>query len=126
MNDIEKRIYQRVNQYLSNRRIPLLNLSKNLSKIARSHSEYMAAKQVISHDNFQSRNRLICSIYKTCEVAENVAYNLGSKDPATEAVQSWLNSKQHHQNIVSGYRITGIGVVKNIHNYYFFTQLFIK
>ena len=57
--------------------------------------------------------------------AENVAYNSGYSDPATQAVQGWLKSTGHRQNLEGNYNLTGIGIAKNAKGEYYFTQIFI-
>lgn len=126
MNFLEIAVHQHINQYLSSHGMPTLNLDKHISTIARNHSKYMAANRVITHSNFQSRYQSISSIYRTRKIAENVAYNQGHKDPAIGAVKSWVNSQEHHKNIIGGYRVTGIGVFKDSQGCYYFTQLFVK
>ena len=57
---------------------------------------------------------------------ENVAYNQGYNDPATQVVKSWLQSSGHRQNIEGQYKLTGVGIAKNARGEYYFSQIFRK
>ena len=60
-------------------------------------------------------------IYYTV-AGENLAGNISSK----KAVEAWINSETHRDNILTDYKYTGIGVVED--NIYgkVFVQIFIK
>lgn len=58
-------------------------------------------------------------------MAENVTYNQGFSDPVTQAVDGWLKSTGHRQNIEGNFTLTGIGLAKNSSNEYYFTQIFV-
>jgi len=47
------------------------------------------------------------------EIAENVGYNMGYANPASEVVKVWLHSPEPLKNIKGDFELTGIGVAKN-------------
>jgi uncharacterized protein YkwD len=58
--------------------------------------------------------------------AENVAANIGYKNPAREAVEGWKNSQEHRKNMLGDYDLTGIGVARSPQGLYFFSQIFLR
>ena len=57
------------------------------------------------------------------EVAENVAEN-HSSNPVAQAMDAWLESEGHRENIEGAFDLTGIGMIENEDGAYFFTQIF--
>jgi uncharacterized protein YkwD len=124
---LEESVNQQINQYRRSQGLPPLRLDSRISAIALNHSQRMASKQVpFSHNGFKSRYQQIAQVIRSQGVAENIAYNQGSRDPVKTAVQGWLQSSGHHKNIMGQYQITGIGVAKNAGGEYYFTQLFVS
>lgn len=124
---IEQAVHTQINEYRKQRGLSPLTINKNISDIARTHSQNMANGTVgFSHNGFQERVQAISTTISYSSAAENVAYNMGYTDPATKAVQGWLNSSGHLKNIQGDYNLTGIGVAKNAKGEYYFTQLFIR
>ena len=83
-----------------------------------------SGKVAFGHDGFSARVKATGIAYSGA--AENVAYNQGSKDPATTAVQGWLKSSGHLTNIKGNYNLTGIGVASNSKGQIYFTQIFLR
>jgi uncharacterized protein YkwD len=54
-----------------------------------------------------------------------VAFNQGHRDPAAVAVQGWLESPGHRENIEGPYELTGVGVASNAKGEVYFTQIFV-
>ncbi|HBB33119.1 MAG TPA: CAP domain-containing protein [Cyanobacteria bacterium UBA9273] len=126
-NNLEQSVHQQINRYRQSRNLPLLNLDTRISKQARIHSSAMATGQVaFGHDGFEERIKAIARFIPYRSAAENVAYNQGHADPAGQAVQGWLKSNGHRQNIEGDFDLTGIGISKNARGEYYFTQIFIK
>lgn len=121
---IEAAVFQQINQYRSSQNLPPLTRDSRIDEQAKIHSQNMASGKVpFSHDGFQARVTAIGIPFS--RVAENVAYNQGSTDPATTAVQGWLRSSGHLANIRGNYNLTGIGVASNSKGQIFFTQIFL-
>jgi len=65
--------------------------------------------------------------YISTYVGENIAYNQGYSDPASNAVAMWLGSPGHLGNIENGeYNETGVGVYRSNGGKYYFCQVFGK
>jgi uncharacterized protein YkwD len=59
-------------------------------------------------------------------VAENIAVNSGVDSPVDVAVQGWLESRHHRENLLNGaYVLTGVGVASTDDGEIYFTQLFL-
>lgn len=122
---IEASVFNQINQYRASQNLPALTRNSNIDNQARIHSQNMASGKVaFSHDGFQARVTAIGIPYSG--VAENVAYNQGTRDPATTAVQGWLKSSGHLTNIKGNYNLTGIGVASNSKGQIYFTQIFLR
>lgn len=123
---LEEQVYARVNQYRADRNLPPLNLDAKISAEARNHSERMARRGEISQDGFKKRVKAIAREIPYRSVAENIAYNSGHADPVKAAVEGWINSSGHSQNMTGDFDLTGIGIAKNARGEYYFTQILIK
>jgi uncharacterized protein YkwD len=123
---MERSILQQINQYRQQKKLPLLATNSTITQQARQHSRSMASSRVMSHDGFSTRVANIGKAIAYRSAAENVAYNMGYSTPERQAVEGWLKSTGHRQNIEGNYNLTGIGVAKNAQGEYYFTQIFIK
>lgn len=127
LSTLEQEIYQQINQYRASRKLPPLKLDPRISQYARIHSERMASETVLfSHAGFDERIQAIGDAIPYHEAAENIAVNKGNADPVQVAVQGWLKSSGHRQNIEGQFDLTGIGIAKNAMGEYYFTQIFLK
>lgn len=122
---VEKAVYSQVNQYRASKGLPPLTVSVRMSEQARIHSQNMASGKVaFGHQGFQQRVTAVAIPYSSA--AENVAYNQGYSEEATAAVQGWIKSTGHRQNMEGNFNLTGIGVATNAKGQYYFTQMFIR
>lgn len=124
---IEASVHQQINSHRASRGLGALAIANVMVTQARIHSANMAAGRTpLDHEGFEGR---VAEIRKTISITgsgENVAFNAGFDDPATKAVQDWLNSAGHRANIEGDFNLTGIGVAKNDKGEYYFTQIFAK
>ena len=124
--DLVKQVHQEINQYRSSLNLAPLSLDDLISKQAAIHSQNMAQGQVeFSHQGFDQRVKVLGTKIPYLRVSENVAYNQGYNDPASNAVKGWIKSEGHRQNMIGNYNLTGIGVARNQQGEYYFTQIFI-
>lgn len=125
---LEQSVHTQINKYRQSKGLAPLTLNATISDQARAHSQAMAQGKVpFSHQGFETRVRVISQKVPYRGAAENVAFNKGYSDPATQAVQGWLKSPGHLKNIQGGqYNLTGVGVVKNAKGEYYLTQIFIQ
>lgn len=106
-----------------------LVLSGELTRVARSHSESMARQDFFNHigrDGRDARARVAANgINGWQALGENIAYNQGLDDPAAFAVERWMLSSKHRDNILSrDFTHTGLGVARAADGRVFFTQVF--
>ena len=124
---LEQEIYRLVNQHRSKEGFSELRWGEEIAKECRIHSRNMASAKIkLSHEGFNARMMRIKKKIDFLKGAENVAFNQKARDPAREAVETWLKSSGHRANIEGGYDLTGVGVAKSKEGRYYFTQIFIK
>ncbi len=114
-----------VNEYRRQKGLAQLQANDVISLAADRHSKNMAAQNIpFGHDGFDDRMAGIAKQVKPSNAfAENVAY--GAKT-AHEAVDMWLHSKGHRENIEGNYNLTGIGIVKGADGNLYFTEIFVN
>lgn len=120
---IEQSVFDQINQYRQSQNLPALTRDSRIDQQARNHSQDMASGKVpFSHQGFEQR--IQATGIAGSSPSENVAYN-HDKDPATAAVQGWLQSPSHLTNIRSNTNLTGIGVAVSNDGAVYLTQIFI-
>lgn len=121
--DDELDTVDRIDAYREDQGLSALETDPLLGELARAHSEAMLAGDVpFSHDGFDTRaGEMQDAGYVSA--SENVAVNAGFDDPVGTAVQGWLESEGHHDNIIGDWTHTGVGIATDGEQFYF-TQLF--
>ena len=111
------------NQFRRSKGKAELIMRDDLNAIARKHSENMAKGRIgFGHDGFDQRHSQVKRIFKSCTMAENVAY--GASD-GREAVKIWKNSSGHRSNMLGNYKYIGIGTAKDRRGTIYYTQIFV-
>lgn len=124
LSPIEQKVCEQINNYRTSKGLKPLTVDERIITQAREHSQNMADGTVpFSHEGFEQRIADTGIDFQLS--AENVAYNQGYEDPVTHAVDGWIKSEGHRKNIEGNFNLTGIGVVKNEKDQYYFTQIFI-
>lgn len=123
-SSVEVEILDLVNIYRSTIGLNQLEKLDIISSVALSHSKYMANQGVVSHDNFQSRQKKLFSNANAKSVGENVGFGYKS---AKELVESWLKSDLH-KAVIENANFThfGISTERNLNGSPYFTQIFIR
>jgi uncharacterized protein YkwD len=144
--DLEQKIHEAINEKrMSNDREPLA-FDEELSKLARSHSEDMAARGYFKHVNPEGltpMKRAEAAGYKVCQLmAENIyqnnlysrvitekkktIYDWNTMDKiANTTIKGWMESEGHRQNILDkNYTREGIGVAVASDDKVYITQMF--
>ena len=123
-NGLPEDLLKYTNEYRRSKGLSNLEMRTDLNSIARNHSEEMASgKTGFGHNGYDKRVRKIKEIFKTCTVAENVAYGANN---AKEAFTIWRNSSGHRKNMLGGYKYIGIGTAKNNRGVIYYTEIFVK
>jgi uncharacterized protein YkwD len=129
-SSLERRAFDLINtQRISNGEEPLV-WDQELCRMARQHSESMARQDFFDHtspDGSDMRSRAHSSNIRGWKaLAENIAYNQGFDDPAGFAVQRWMRSSKHRENILNGsFTRSAVGIARAADGRVFLTQVFI-
>ncbi len=113
-----------INQYRISVGLNALKKINHLSYKAEEHDHYMIKNNIVSHDNFENRSQNIIEVLGASRVSENIAYNY--KTPQA-AVDAWLLSIGHKENIKGNFTHFGIAIRKNPSNgKKYYTNIFIR
>jgi uncharacterized protein YkwD len=125
IRDLELSVHNQINQYRQSRNLPSLKFDEKIAEQARAHSIKMLNSNTFNHDGFNQRVKAIDTTDSNRGASENIASNSGYRQPDKTAVQDWIDSPRHHQNLTGDYNLTGVGIAKN-GSTYIFTQIFIN
>jgi uncharacterized protein YkwD len=126
---VAEQILYEINQHRISKGLTALMMDERLTEIARKHSLRMAAGVVpVGHTDSNERFAAITQLgINWTAAAENVACVNRFKDPASESLHYWLNSKIGQQNIKGNFNRTGIAVIRNKNKGdYYITQIYLK
>lgn len=129
-NAIERRAFEQTNVARAKNGLPTLVWDPELCRLARKHSEQMASLRYFSHetpDGLQLKERARASgILHFRVIGENIAYNKGHEDPGGFAVERWLTSSGHRDNMLyPGFQSSAIGSYVAADGSTYLTQVFI-
>ena len=129
-NEIEKRAFEQTNVIRVQKGLPPLKWDAEVCLMARSHSESMSRLGFFSHTTPQGlrlRDRArAAGIAQFSVLGENIAYNQGYDDPGVFAVERWMLSPKHRDNILSSeFRAMAIGSFVASDGSVYLTQTFI-
>ena len=129
-NDIEKRAFDETNAVRLKNGLPALTWDSDVCVMARNHSESMSRLNFFSHvtpDGQRLRDRArAAGIQRYSVLGENIAYNQGYEDPGAFAVERWMASPKHRDNILSKeFRAMAIGSYIGPDGSVYLTQTFI-
>ncbi|QQS41817.1 MAG: CAP domain-containing protein [Acidobacteriota bacterium] len=128
--DLEKRVFDLINAKRIEAGAAPLSWSGKVAKVARNHSREMALYDYFSHTdvegNLVDRRATNAGIKKWTSIGENIAYLRGYDDPALNAVERWMLSPSHRENLLDPrWKESGIGLAITSDGTYFFTQVFV-
>jgi len=128
---VERVVFEMVNQKRAENGLAPLSWNNDLEAIARGHSQKMADFTFFSHrglDNKMVSDRADdAKLGRWRAIGENIAFNRGYHDPIAKAVDLWLNSPSHRQNMMnSEWKDSAIGVAVAEDGSYYFTQVFLR
>jgi uncharacterized protein YkwD len=127
----ERRAFELINAERQRRGLRPLVLDGALTRLARYHSESMARGGYLSHtdpDGLDLRGRAgMLGLHGWKALGENIAYNQGYNDPTAFAVERWMVSEKHRENILNDeFTHAGLGVARASDGTYYFTQVFMR
>lgn len=125
---LEREVARRINAYRTAHRLPALSYDTAVASIARAHSRDMAAHRVpMGHDGFNKRVDRLGRFLALEAAAENVAFNTYSANSTVRvAVDGWLTSRHHLENIEGRYGVTGVGIARAGDGAFYYTQVFVR
>ena len=128
--DLERRAFELINRQRTATGLEALAWSDDAAKIARLHSENMANYNFFSHtgiDGSMVNDRADSfGVRKWRAIGENIAYNQGFENPVEFAVERWMQSPKHRDNLLnSRWKESGIGIAVTADGTYYFTEVFL-
>lgn len=126
---MEEQVYQRINEIRQKQGLSQLRHNEKLAIVARRYSEQMAQKNFFSHTSPEG-STMVQRVKKAgifyLMIGENLFMCTNIPQPVPSAVQGWMDSPGHRENILRPeYRETGLGVWRKGNTYYM-TQLFMR
>lgn len=123
----EQKCIEEINKVRQEYGLKPLKEWKQLSDCARKHSQNMAqAICPFGHDGFNKRAKEMEKHASLLSFGENVAYSYNYDSPIGIAVDGWMKSQGHKENILGDFIETGVGVSINKKGEFYITQLFAK
>ncbi|MBD2163481.1 CAP domain-containing protein [Calothrix membranacea FACHB-236] len=127
--EIESQVRQQINQVRQKNGLQPLKNNEKLAQVARNYSQQMAEKNFFSHtgiDGSTLSDRVSAGGISYWMVGENLFRSKNIPQPVQPAVDGWLKSPGHKENILRPvFRETGVGVWRK-GNTYIITQLFLR
>lgn len=125
--NLEDRLTALINQVRIEHGLSELGAKEDLAELARNHSRNMAAGRCnFGHDGFQDRWNQILKLGSYRSAGENVAYSYLVEDHLLVALDGWMKSSGHRDNILGDFNTTGIGIAFSQEGRCYITQLFAK
>jgi uncharacterized protein YkwD len=128
--DLEQRVFALINELRTKSGMPRLTWSDEVAKVARTHSSSMAEQKFFSHRGLDGSmvddraDRFGLSEWR--EIGENIAFTSGVDKPADFAVEKWMESPSHRQNLLNKmWTESGIGIAIAADGTVYFTQVFL-
>jgi uncharacterized protein YkwD len=124
--EAEQEVFRLVNQYRESLGLNQLEWSDVIAEQCRIHSQNMASGAIgFNHEGFDQRIAAIDAVIPYRFSAENLAKIADFDNPAQIAMESWLKSQGHKENIEDNFDMTGVGVAIEGDSTFYFTQIFI-
>lgn len=128
--EMEKKVFALINEIRRTKGLRELVWSDEVARIARLHSTNMAEKSFFSHRGLDGKmiddRADSVGLSKWRAIGENIAYNRGYAKPTEFAVECWMKSPGHRDNLLdANWKETGIGIAMASDGAYYFTQVFL-
>ena len=119
---IEIEVLELINEYRilhGKNALEILPLAKSQ---AHNHTNYMIERNIISHDNFDSRRAFLEHNAGAFRVSENVGHGFFT---AEAAVNTWIDSDNHRHTILSDFSNFDISAERHSNGSWYFTNIFV-
>jgi len=127
---LERQVFELLNSVRRKNGLSELTWSDDVAAVARLHSENMAKDHFFSHRGTDGSmvddraDRVGLGAWRT--IGENIAYMHGFENPAEVAVQKWMESTAHRQNLLGpNWKESAVGVAMTDDGTYYMTQVFL-
>lgn len=128
---VERSAFALLNQKRAERGLKPLVWNDKVAAIARLHSRNMAEFEFFNHRGLDGK--LVSDradkggLVGWGAIGENIAFNRGFDDPVLKAVNLWLSSTTHYQNLMDAtWQDSAVGVAIAADGSYYFTQVFLR
>jgi uncharacterized protein YkwD len=129
LDNLETAVARRVNAIRGEHMRPPLRTDPDLVRIAREYSCALLARGTLSHQDPAGKtvgDRVLAAGKPYQTVGENLASSSGGGDPVDAAIDAWMRSTGHRENILRPEFVeTGVGACRKGATYYF-TQIFLR
>ena len=123
-NATELQTMELINAYRVSVGLNPLEKINHMSYKSEEHDNYMIANNVVNHNDFVARSENIIKVLGAKTVSENIAYNYSTPKAALNA---WLASPGHKENIEGNFTHFGISIRENPANgRKYYTNIFAK
>jgi uncharacterized protein YkwD len=127
----EFRIFDLINRERERMRLSPLGWDDQLADFARSYSVRMARGGFFDHEdrngNYVNQRAEEAGITHWRRIGENLFVCEGIRNVSGFAVDQWMNSDTHRQNILDRkYNVTGIGMARDRNGRIYITEVFIQ
>lgn len=126
---MEQDVHRQINGIRQRQGFTPLRYNNQLAEVARNYSRQMAEQRFFAHVSPQGEtlsDRVKAAGIFYFIVGENLFTSTNIPQPERSAVQGWMDSPGHRENILRAeFRETGVGVWRRGNTYYF-TQLFMR
>ena len=128
--ELEKMAFNLLNSQRAAKSLPALVWNDDIARIARMHSENMAKYKFFSHTGLDGKmvndRADLFGVSRWKAIGENIAYNRGYEKPADFAVERWMQSSSHRENILNDrWKESAVGVAISNEGAFYFTQVFL-
>lgn len=128
--DLEQQTFAEINRLRAKIGEPPLVWSDDVAKIARLHSTNMAEQKFFSHRGLDGSmvddraDKFGLSDWR--QIGENIAFIRGVDHPVDIAVEKWMESPAHRQNLLNkAWTESAIGIAIAADGTVYFTQVFL-
>ena len=124
-NDIKQEVLEKINKIRIENNLTPLTLRSDLSELAKLKAEDFIANNYISHNS--KKYGSIFDMLKANEINYNIAgENLAGVQTTEQAINGWMNSESHRDNILEErYQFTRIYVINSNTYGKIFVQVFL-
>ncbi len=131
LHQLEREAADLINQERLKLGLTAIAWSEDAAKVARLHSSNMAKLNFFGHAGADGKmvderaDQL--GVKKWRAIGENIAFNRGYSDPIKTAVEKWMQSTGHRNNLLNPrWQETGIGIAVTPEGCFYFTQVFLE